>query len=182
MKIYTKMGDRGETGIIGSERLAKSDVRICAIGAVDEANAIIGWVGTAMDHRYESNDLLKLIPKVQSALFEVGADLASPNDTRFKFSGQSLVAILEESIDQMNLELASLVNFVLPGGSEVASRFHMARGAVRRAEREVSLLNEHFSVNSTVQIFINRLSDWLFVAARYANHIEEIDDVKWSQS
>jgi len=173
MKIYTKTGDDGSTGLLGGSRISKASPRVQAIGDVDELNAAIGAVRVV-----HTDSLLEM---VQCALFDLGAELASPPNSKYEVDGPSISNSieLEHSIDEMNGSLPPLKNFILPGGSEAAVRLHLARGICRRAERSVLALNELEAVSIESRVFLNRLSDWLFVAARAANAAAGIEDVPW---
>lgn len=175
MRIYTRTGDEGQTGLIGGARVSKTDARIVAIGEVDELNASIGVARAGSS--FES----KLLDLVQSALFNLGSELAAPSDEEMKIEGPSpdLIARLEESIDAQTDRLPKLRNFILPGGCELAARFHLARSVCRRAERAVLNLHVESPVSAESRQFLNRLSDWLFVAARSANAAAGIEDVVW---
>lgn len=179
MKIYTRTGDDGTTGLIGGARIPKNSLRISAIGAVDEVNAAIGWVRAAQPAELDSE--LELF---QNWLFDLGAELASPTEHRLQHRALTPAKVekIERSIDRQTAELEPLKNFILPGGSETASRIHIARGACRQAERSILELNEHEPVSAEALAFINRLSDWLFVAARTANRLAGVQDVKWSST
>lgn len=179
MKIYTKTGDRGETGLFGGARVSKASEQIEAIGAVDEANAALGMVHGAPER------VQTLVPWIQSRLFDVGAELASPAEGRLAnplLSYEDL-SRLEASIDEFELELPPLRNFILPGGSEASSSLHVARAAVRRAERSVIYLSEssHQPVRTELMAFLNRLSDWAFTAARFSNVKLGIAEVPWTR-
>lgn len=173
MRIYTKTGDTGTTGLVGGSRVSKSDGRIAAIGDVDELNALIGVA------RAQESELDTELHRIQNWLFDLGAELATPPDT--KFGNESLsdehVRKLEESIDEMNEVLSPLRNFILPGGTPVAATLHHARTVCRRAERSVIAFGD---VRPELNRFLNRLSDWLFVAARFENRAR--GDVLWSKS
>jgi len=166
-KIYTRTGDDGTTGLVDGSRRAKHDRRFEAVGAVDEANAILGWAILALDD--PANPV-----RVQNDLFDLGADLATPGDD-FEPSDMVLrivpaqVEWLEQQIDRANETLEPLRSFILPGGSEAAGRLHVARTAVRRAERAVSALAAEEPVNPAALAYVNRLSDYLFVLARVVN-------------
>lgn len=177
MKIYTKTGDAGTTGLIGGERIAKNSLRIGAIGAVDELNAQIGWVRSLGSWELDAD-----MEWMQNLLFDLGAELASPTEhaRQHRAISPEKIGRVEESIDAQTEMLEPLRNFILPGGSELAARIHIARGACRRAERSILELNEHEPVSGEALAFINRLSDWLFVAARTANRVNGVMDVKWS--
>ena len=166
-KIYTRTGDDGTTGLVDGTRRAKHDPRFEAVGAVDEANSVLGWVIQALD---EAPDLVR----VQNDLFDLGADLATPGED-FAPSEMVLrivagqVEWLEQRIDAANEGLEPLRSFILPGGSEAAARLHIARTAARRAERAMTALAAAEPVNPAALQYINRLSDYLFVLARAAN-------------
>ena len=166
-RIYTRTGDDGTTGLVDGSRRAKHDPRFEAVGAVDEANSVLGWTLLAID---EATDLTR----VQNDLFDLGADLATPGDG-FAPSDMVLRVVpaqvewLEQKIDAVNERLEPLRSFILPGGSEAAARLHIARGAVRRAERAMTALAEAEPVNPAALAYVNRLSDYLFVLARAVN-------------
>ena len=180
MKIYTKSGDEGTTGLLGSGRVAKDHPRIEAYGAVDELNAALGAARAAgIDPKLEST-----LARVQDELFAVGAALADP-DPNGKFHGMIVpdhVARLEREIDAMESGLPALNQFILPGGSPGAAQLHLARAICRRAERRVVHLShqEGEDVPAPLIIYLNRLSDFLFVASRLANRQAEVEDIPWS--
>lgn len=177
MKIYTKTGDGGETGLVGGSRISKASGRIAAIGDVDELNAAIGVArcetGTSV--------LDPMLADVQSTLFDLGAELASLPEGRKAYAALSeeVIQVLERSIDVQTEHLPSLKNFILPGGSKLASCLHLARAICRRAERSILELHREEPVRQEVLAYINRLSDWLFVTARTANRVEGVEDVPW---
>jgi cob(I)alamin adenosyltransferase len=170
VKIYTRTGDQGQTSLFGGKRVAKSDARIEAYGTVDELSSFLGAV-TGIDE----------IPKIQSDLFEIGAHLASPGTSRFPGVETSRIEDLERAIDTMERELAPLTTFVLPGGSPAASQLHIARTVCRRAERRVVALEDDSPATQSTITYLNRLSDYLFVAARFANHRAGVADVPWTK-
>ena len=176
MRIYTRTGDGGETGLIGGGRVPKTDVRIQAIGDVDELNAAIGIVRVA-----SGEFQTKLLERLQSALFDLGSELAAPPESDFKPTGPhpELTLDLEKSIDIQSAALPKLKNFILPGGSDLASRLHLARGVCRRAERSILSLHEISPISVESRTFINRLSDWLFISARSANAAAGREDILW---
>lgn len=179
MKIYTKTGDKGETSLYGGQRAPKHHARIEAIGAIDELNAALG-VAASADPR---EPLAQWLRAVQRHLFHLGADLATPLDTKSKWGKrieQNQVSWLEESIDGMTAQLEPLRNFILPGGSPIAAQLHVARAVCRRAERQIVALQESTAINHVTAIYINRLSDWLFVLARYENAQAGEAEQKWS--
>ncbi|MEA2553138.1 MAG: cob(I)alamin adenosyltransferase [Fimbriimonadaceae bacterium] len=177
MKIYTKTGDKGHTGLVGGSRISKASDRIQAIGDVDELNATIGLARTA-GHGSELDSNLEWL---QSALFDVGAELACVPGGRISVAplADNVVERLEKSIDAQTESLPLLQSFILPGGSKLGAHLHLARCVCRRAERSVLCLHGHEPVRKEVLVFLNRLSDWLFVAARTANRNEKIEDVPW---
>ena len=179
MKIYTKTGDKGETGLFGGDRVAKDSPRIEAYGAVDELNSIVGIV-RAFRHK---SAIDKVLGKIQEELFILGADLATPR-TKVRSTipriKQSHVLSLEGIIDTFELRLAPLKTFILPGGTPVASYLHLARTVCRRAERRVVQLSRSDDVGSELPIYLNRLSDLFFVLARYANHLEKKKETQWT--
>jgi len=179
MKIYTKTGDDGTTGLFGGKRVAKFSLRIEAYGTVDELNAVIG---VALTH-----DLPAMVGKplqhISSLLFTVGSDLATPQDAMQKSSvpviTEEHVDVLEQWIDTYQEHLPALRNFILPGGSKGGAHLHLARTVCRRAERAIVALKQEEEINPIVLRFINRLSDYLFVAARFVNAKEGYDDIEW---
>jgi cob(I)alamin adenosyltransferase len=178
VKIYTRTGDDGSTGLVGGARIRKDDLRIEAIGAVDELNSALGLVLCTDTPPAIAETLLE----TQSRLFDLGAELANPSDPRFDLAviSTSHAESLESSIDLLTSELEPLRNFVLPGGTESAARLHHARTICRRAER--AILRVAPPVRSEVAAYINRLSDWLFVAARTCNASSDVEDIKWTSS
>lgn len=168
MKIYTKKGDGGDTSLRGGTRVSKGDQRMQALGTLDELNAILGLTRCV----YDTGEL----EKAQNLLFDAGAALASLAVDDCSWLDPSW---LEDSIDRMERDLDPLTNFILPGGSEAAARLHLARTVCRRAERELVQLKVLISVPDELLVFLNRLSDWLFVAARYANHELGNPDIHW---
>ena len=178
MKIYTRTGDSGMTGLIGGGRIEKNSLRMSAIGDVDELNAAVGLARTESLDRPEIDSELEMI---QNWLFDLGAELASPVEHARQYRSISVKTIekLEQSIDGQTAQLEPLQNFILPGGSPLAARLHLARCVCRRTERSILELNEHEGVGEEALAFMNRLSDWLFVAARTANRLSGVQDVKW---
>ena len=179
MKIYTKTGDAGTTGLFGGPRVSKDDPRICAYGSVDELNAVLGIVrSVGLDDQLDS-----LLKTVQDSLFSIGAELATPEPEKhaLKWAGATHVATLEHAIDEFDSRLPPLRTFVLPGGSPGASHLHLARTVCRRSEREIVKLRHDPRISdvSEIVIFLNRLSDLLFVMARLTNQIQGVPDVPW---
>ena len=177
MKIYTKTGDDGSTGLYGGERVSKADPRIECIGSVDELNAAIGWAAVAAE-----TELQGRLRMIQSELFTIGWLLATPKETagrRNPVLDQTAISRLEGEIDAMDGPLPQLKNFILPGGSEAAARLHLARTLCRRAERIVVTFAATQAVPSILVVYLNRLSDWLFTAARSCNHRAGIAETPW---
>lgn len=168
MKIYTRTGDEGETGLFAGGRVSKGHVRLHAYGSVDELNTILGIV-VAVGLNFDEQEA---ILRVQGELFVVGADLATPLEAEAKWIVRvtpEMVRRLEVEIDSWEAELPVLKNFVLPGGSLAGAYLHLARVVCRRAERWAVMLKEKEQINELVLQYLNRLSDWLFVAARAVN-------------
>jgi cob(I)alamin adenosyltransferase len=165
-RIYTGGGDRGETSLGDGTRVPKLDCRIAAFGAVDELNSHIG-LALAADLPDEVRDVLT---RVQNELFDLGADLSVPFGVtdRLRIS-DTQISTLEHDCDRFNAELPDLTSFVLPGGSELAARLHVARAVCRRAEREALEAAEQIDINQLALVYLNRLSDLLFILARTAN-------------
>jgi cob(I)alamin adenosyltransferase len=178
VKIYTKTGDDGLTGLVGGARVEKDGARIAAIGEVDELNAAIGICRTQSRH----TELDAALEDIQNRLFDVGAELASPDREQHQSIGEKQIRALEQSMDIQTERLEPLRAFILPAGSELAARLHYARAVCRRAERAVLSLRRSEQVRSDVTIYLNRLSDWLFVAARTANRLQGVEDVKWKKT
>jgi cob(I)alamin adenosyltransferase len=182
MKIYTRTGDGGQTGLFGGGRVAKDDLRVRAYGDVDEANAAIGAARalTGPEHA----DLSALLARVQDQLFTLGAELATPHGTKARSAvpriDPSWTAALETAMDGMETELPPLTQFVLPGGSPLAAALHLARCVCRRAEREVVALSRVAELDAALMPYLNRLSDYLFVAARLANRRSHVDEILWT--
>jgi len=171
-KIYTKTGDSGETSLVGGLRVAKHSLRPEAFGEVDELNSIIGLVRTNLPIG-KKEDIDKLLERVQNELFDLGADLATPEGSKYSDKALRISTLqvdrLENEIDFYNKDLNELKSFVLPGGSILSSWLHFARTATRRAERKITKLASEEGINNNVITYINRLSDLLFVIARHCN-------------
>ena len=177
-RIYTKSGDKGETALGDGTRLRKHALRIAAYGTVDEANAAIG-----VARLHAGGELDQMLARIQNDLFDLGADLCVPEDGRRGEGAlrivDSQVERLEHEIDAMNAELQPLKSFVLPGGTALSAYLHLARTIVRRAERLMVELSQQEKVGAAAIKYVNRLSDHLFVAARYAND-KGAKDVLWT--
>ncbi|HET6457792.1 MAG TPA: cob(I)yrinic acid a,c-diamide adenosyltransferase [Nitrosopumilaceae archaeon] len=178
VKIYTKTGDDGSTGLIGGNRIRKSSPRIIAYGAVDELNSSLG---IALSLKLDA-DIANLLTKIQNDLFVVGADLANPDlkNTSNRIT-DDMVQFLEHNIDNLEKELSTISYFILPGGDQIASQVHMARAISRRAETSIVYLAEIEEINKTCKIYINRLADLLFVIARVINKRKTINDIAWKK-
>ena len=176
MKIYTKTGDDGNTGLQGNFRIAKSHPRIMSYGTVDEANAAIGIVLTNV----LDDDVSQLLNQIQNDLFLLGSDLSNQNlnDLKNRVSLE-MIEKLEKSIDLFELELSPLTNFILPGGNLAAAQTHQVRTIVRRAETLVVKLSDKDEINSNCIKYLNRLSDLMFVLGRLINKRKGIEDILW---
>ena len=187
MKIYTGGGDRGKSSLFSGERITKSDARIEAYGDVDELNSTLGMLAASLPAK--RSQLIDEIQRIQSDLFHIGSWLATTpgaaNITVLQAIGDDHIKFLESAIDQMQKALPALSGFILPGGHMTAARAHVARAVCRRTERHVVKLFETFSASplpKSLQFlltYLNRLSDYLFVLARYCNKNMEIQDTHW---
>lgn len=180
-KIYTKTGDDGTTGLTDGRRVDKDDLRVRAFGDIDEANSVIGLARAVL----QNLTLDAYLGDIQNDLFDLGADLSTPlpkkgaQDLEYALRMQpQQTARLERDLDALNADLSPLDSFVLPGGSPPAAYLHLARTTARRAERHIVALSKAEPVNPDAMTYINRLSDFLFVAARWCNNQGEAD-VKW---
>ena len=181
MKIYTRRGDSGETDLFGGERVRKEHLRVEAYGQVDELNAFVGVAISASQHE----DLVDFGRRIQSALFDLGSFLATPESAHRKKAsvpeiGEDDVDALEHEIDRLEDELEPLVTFILPGGTPAASAFHVARTVCRRAERTSVALDARQPLGGFALRYLNRLSDLLFVMARVENSRAQLPDIPWS--
>ena len=187
MKIYTKTGDKGNTGLAGGTRVSKSNPRIMAYGQVDELNANLGLAvsilsGEAADKML--SDIIEVLLSIQNDLFIVGSDLADPAydpsvNSRTPRVEKDMVARIENNIDNFESELDPISYFILPGGTRESSILHVCRSVARRAEVSVVSLDNSDTINETLLVYINRLSDLLFVLARTVNKRKNIRDVAW---
>lgn len=178
MKIYTKTGDSGMTGLYGGTRISKYSPRITAYGEIDELNALLGCVIAETPHK----PIKEPLTEIQSQLFTLGTQLASPNaDARIEIITAAHSESLERQIDLMTGQMEPLKNFILPGGGKTSALLHLARTVCRRAERSCVYLNSLplEELDRWLLIYLNRLSDYLFVLARFANYIEKVNDVPW---
>ncbi len=176
MKIYTKSGDDGSTGLQGGKRVSKSNIRISAYGTIDELNSSLGLVLS----KNIDEDLRSILTKIQNELFIAGSDLSNPD---IAISSQKItnemIIFLEKKIDEFESEISPLTNFILPGGNPIASQIHFSRTIARRAERKIVNLSEDEKINPNCQRYVNRLSDLLFVMGRVVNHRTKTPDVIW---
>ena len=182
MKIYTKTGDKGETSLFGGKRVWKDNLRINAYGTVDELNAILGVAIPQLLNK----ELIGVVKSIQNDLFTVGSDLATPVDKENKnflipHVDEKFINRLEELIDSYDSQLPELKNFILPGGLKGSAILHHARTVCRRAEREVASLSKGSEINSHVEVYLNRLSDLLFVFARFENFSNNSADIVWQK-
>ena len=180
MKIYTKTGDKGETGLFDGTRVPKDATRVDAYGAVDELNAVLGAAAAFL----EDATMVELLRQIQRDLFAVGARLADPRLSREGKAEKDRfdpdrVTRLEEIIDRFEAELPALRRFILPGGSRAGALLHLARTVCRRAERRVVTLARETEISPVVVTYMNRLSDLLFVLARAANRRSGAEEVPW---
>ncbi len=190
MKIYTKTGDGGETSLYGGERVAKDHLRIEACGTVDELNAQLGVVRAELVAMKKSprepdplGEIDQLVGRVQNELFDLGAEIATPEPAakRTDLLGPRHTETLERAIDRWQEELPPLKAFILPGGCPAAARLHVARAVCRRAERLVVTLFREAELRSEALLYLNRLSDLLFVLTRAVNQIGGEEDVPWQK-
>jgi cob(I)alamin adenosyltransferase len=180
MKIYTKTGDKGTTGLFDGQRVPKNSLRVDVYGTIDELNSVIGVVLSLKPPEPLFQDLTKL----SNLLFMVGTDLATPIGGKQRYPvrrvSEEEIIWLESLIDSYTAKLPELHNFILPGGSQPAAMLHLARTVCRRSERLAVTLSEQTDIGGNIIIFINRLSDYLFTASRLANHLAGFEDVKKS--
>ena len=178
MKIYTKTGDDGKTSLFDNSRVWKSHERIVSYGAIDELNSAVG-IAISMDLDHQ---LKEILVRIQNELFIVGSDLANPNmlDTKIRTT-ENMTLSLENDIDTFESELSELTNFILPGGTLMSSILHLSRTISRRAETHVIALSQKEEINKIAIVYLNRLSDLLFVLARVLNKRKNIDDIVWKR-
>lgn len=177
VKIYTKTGDKGTTSLFGGKSVSKNSGRIDAYGNVDELNSLIG---TILADNPSSIIYEKLI-RIQNELFVLGSDLATPLDVKIKIPRitKAFIRRLEKEIDVWQKNLPQLKKFILPGGSKIGAKLHLARSVTRRVERSIVNLAHTERVNEKDVMYTNRLSDWFFVLARYANNLEKVKETVW---
>jgi len=179
MRIYTKTGDTGQTSLASGVRVRKDHLRVATYGEVDELNALLG-VAAALP-----SELTGLLTELQAELFRLGTELADPREPKEPLAalrlGEAEIARLETLIDTFEARLPRLESFILPGGGRLGAALHHARTVCRRAERSVVSLGEHEPLSQHLLVYLNRLSDLLFVLARSANHTEGQPEVRWSR-
>lgn len=186
MKLYTRSGDDGTTGLFGGERVAKDHIRVSAYGTIDELNASLGIVvaGLTSDQPVERR-MREILTVLQSRLFDIGADLATPSGSRHESKIQRIephcISEMESWIDEIESGNEPMQTFVLPGGTEAAARLHLARTICRRAERTMVTLGKTEEIGDAAIIYINRLSDLLFAMARRINREHGVADVPWQK-
>lgn len=182
MKIYTKTGDAGDTGLFGGARVSKASQRVDAYGDVDELNSLLGVVRA---HRQGDHPIDAWLQSIQSSLLALGAELSCVPDKQVDVGialiGDSDITELELHIDELERDLQPLTNFILPGGCPQAAFLHVARTTCRRGERKLVALSANEPVRNDLVRYLNRLSDLLFVAARHANFRAKLDDISWSE-
>ena len=181
MRIYTRQGDQGQTTLFDGKRVSKDDLRLTTYGTVDELNSWLGLAASICRHER----LQTMIDTLQHQLFDLGADLAtpldSPNSALVHRVSAEQATVMEQQIDTATAELAPLKQFILPGGSPLASHLHIARTVCRRAERHLVELMRHEQVGGAALIYLNRLSDLLFVMARLANKLDGHPETVWQK-
>lgn len=177
MKIYTKTGDQGTTSLFGGKRISKDDIRIDAYGTVDELNSHIGLLIASFNDQKLHNEWIYL----QSRLFTVGSNLASDPDKEMVVPDITNVDIeaLEKSMDWMDTHLTPLKNFIMPSGSTAIAQAHVCRTVCRRAERIITALSRVSKVDPIIIVYINRLSDYFFIVARYIAYLENVEEILW---
>lgn len=175
MKLYTKRGDQGSTQLIGGSKVSKDDKQVIAYGTMDELNAWLGYTITCCSDREAL--FINELQEIQQCLFDAGHDLATPSNHPAYIFNEKHVEWLEQRIDFYSAHSSEIRQFILPGGSRVAAVLHVARTVTRRLERQIVALQNETSINGAVLKYVNRLSDYFFAAARYANVLNTIYDV-----
>jgi cob(I)alamin adenosyltransferase len=181
LKIYTKTGDKGDTGLIDGSRISKSDLRIRAYGEVDEANSHIGMIISSIEKKSIFDDVRKILLNVQQDLFVLGAELANPKTLKDDnmLVKREMISTIEKYIDNFESELAPISYFILPGGSIESSLLHICRTVVRRAETSAVALAKGQRINQEILTYLNRISDLFFVLARVTNKRQKRADIPW---
>lgn len=184
-KVYTKTGDKGETGLVSGNRTPKSDIRIDLYGELDELNSRIGFSCSQLAEDLQFQQTVNFIHHIQSAIFDLGSNLACEIENRAKYNlpqiSDEFITDIELEIDKMDAELPQIKNFILPGGTKTSSSIHMCRTNARTVERKLigyfNTTKEELPMNSV--IFLNRLSDYFFVLARYVNKVKGVEEINW---
>lgn len=184
-KVYTKTGDKGETGLVSGNRTPKSDIRIDLYGELDELNSRIGFSCSQLAEDLHFQQTVNFIHHIQSAIFDLGSNLACEVENRSKYNlpqiSDEFITDIELEIDKMDAELPQIKNFILPGGTTTASSIHMCRTNARTVERKLigyfNTTKEELPQNSV--IFLNRLSDYFFILARYVNKVKGVEEINW---
>jgi cob(I)alamin adenosyltransferase len=181
LKIYTRKGDKGDTGLIDGSRVPKSDLRIIAYGEVDEANSHIGLIISNIEKNSVFDDIKKILLKVQQDLFVLGAELANPNNMKDDkiLVKKEMTSTIEKYIDNFESELAPISYFILPGGTIESSLLHICRTVIRRAETSAVALAKEQKINQEILTYLNRLSDLFFVLSRVTNKRRKHNDIPW---
>jgi cob(I)alamin adenosyltransferase len=193
MKIYTRTGDKGETGLIGGKRVSKDNSRIFAYGSVDELNSHIGLAISllSLKDKVLFRDVINLLTRVQNDLFIIGSDLADPrslsetqtqNQHKTPRVTKNMISHLEDTIDKFEMQLTPIAFFILPGGSIESSSLHISRSIARRAEIATISLSKSETINLNIIIYLNRLSDLLFVCGRLVNKGLGVEDLAWTNA
>ena len=191
MKIYTRTGDKGETGLIGGKRVSKDNSRIIAYGSVDELNSHIGLVISllTLKDKVLFRDIINLLTRVQNDLFIIGSDLADPRSLQETQTQnqhitprvtKNMISHLEVTIDKFEMQLTPIAFFILPGGSIESSSLHISRSIARRVEIATIALSKSETINLNIIVYLNRLSDLLFVCGRLVNKGLEVEDLAWT--
>jgi len=191
MKIYTRTGDKGETGLIGGKRVSKDNSRIFAYGSVDELNSHIGLAISllSLKDKVLFRDIINLLTRVQNDLFIIGSDLADPrslsetqtqNQPKTPRVTKNMISHLEVTIDKFEMQLTPIAFFILPGGSIESSSLHISRSIARRAEIATIALSKSETINLNIIVYLNRLSDLLFVCGRLVNKGLGVEDLAWT--
>lgn len=177
-KIYTRTGDQGETGLGDGSRISKDHARVTAMGSIDELNSFIGLCIEELRAHPKLSAINEFIGRSQHRIFDLGGEISIPG---YKIIEDKHVSQIETALDLLNADLAALENFILPGGHKVISVLHLCRSVCRRAERDLVTLQREESINTAALKYLNRLSDYFFVAARYAAKELQIDEVLWEK-
>lgn len=181
MKIYTKTGDSGSTSLFGAGRVSKDNMRVQAYGEVDELNSLVGLARSISDSKTQALD--DILSRIQDRLFVIGSMLATPQEaalyTTIPHLAKEDILFLEVAMDKLSAQMSHLHSFILPGGHQLAAQLHVARAVCRRVERSVVKLSRGAQVDPLIIMYINRLSDLLFEAARWVNHRQKIQEKQW---